>query len=236
MIFNKTVLGMIHLAGGNPVKQAIEEIEIYEEEGIDGIIIENYHNSPNCVIETLDKLKEIDTKMKIGVNILPNEFKKSFEIANKFNLDFIQLDYVSGKYFAGYHIVEINEEEYITTRNLYPNIKVLGGVWPKYYTPVNDSDLIEDLNKSLKRCDAVVVTGSGTGKETPLTKIRSFRTSIGNFPLIIGAGLTPDNVIEQMSYADGCIVGSAFKPFSNTNAMIDRRLVRRFMDEIRKIR
>lgn len=81
-------------------------------------------------------------------------------------------------------------------------------------------------------CDAVVVTGAGTGKETPLDKIKAFRKILGDFPLIIGAGLTADN-IEQMQYADGAIVGSYFKPSGVTTAKVDRLLVKEFMSKVK---
>jgi hypothetical protein len=36
MKFNKSIFGMIHLASVVPVERAIEEIKIYEEEGLQG--------------------------------------------------------------------------------------------------------------------------------------------------------------------------------------------------------
>ena len=89
----------------------------------------------------------------------------------------------------------------------------------------------EDLKMGMKLCDAIVVTGQGTGKETPLDKIKYFRSVIGNFPLIIGAGLTADN-INQMEWVDGAIVGSYFKPGGATTAKVDRELVKKFMSKL----
>jgi uncharacterized protein len=229
MIYNKAVFGMVHLSGVNPVEKALEEIRVYEGEGVYGIIIENYHNTTDFVIKTLESLK---TNLKVGINILPNEYEQAFELASKFNADFIQLDFVAGKYTqAG-----IDGDKYMSVRNMYSNVEVLGGVWPKYYTPVADSVLVNDLSDATKRCNAVVVTGSGTGKETPLNKIKSFKASLHNFPLIVGAGVTPENASQQLLFANGCIVGSAFKPFGNTNLPVDRRLVRRFMEEVRNLK
>jgi len=225
MKFNKSIFGMIHLASVVPVERAIEEIKIYEEEGLQGIIVENYHGGVNDIIDTLES---IDTKMDIGVNVLPNEYEKAFEIAHKYGGKFIQLDFISGRYERDR---AIDVDDYLSYRNRYPNIKVLGGVWPKYYTPVKGSNLEEDLKMGMKLCDAIVVTGQGTGKETPLDKIKYFRSVIGNFPLIIGAGLTADN-INQMEWVDGAIVGSYFKPGGATTAKVDRELVKKFMSKL----
>jgi len=54
MKFNKSIFGMIHLASVVPVERAIEEIKIYEEEGLQGIIVENYHGGVNDIIDTLE--------------------------------------------------------------------------------------------------------------------------------------------------------------------------------------
>ena len=32
-----------------------------------------------------------------------------------------------------------------------------------------------------------------------------------NFPLIVGAGVTTDNILEKLEYADGVIIGSWLK-------------------------
>ena len=78
----------------------------------------------------------------------------------------------------------------------------------------------------------------GGGKEAerkpPGEKILEFRKYVG--PLIVGAGLTPKNVYEQLSITDGAIVGSAFKPRGDTSAPVEKHLVRAFMDEVRRVR
>jgi predicted TIM-barrel enzyme len=42
---NKSIIGMIHLSSIIPVERAIEEVKIYEDCGLQGIIVENYHGS-----------------------------------------------------------------------------------------------------------------------------------------------------------------------------------------------
>ncbi len=56
LFHNTPIIGMIHLAGNDPVKRALEEIAIYEEEGVDGVIVENYHGSKMDVVKTLEEL------------------------------------------------------------------------------------------------------------------------------------------------------------------------------------
>jgi len=226
MKLKKSIIGMIHLSGNNPVERALEEIKIYEEEGLHGIIIENYHGTTDDIIETLQC---VDTKMKVGINILPNNYDEALLNASFYKADFIQLDHISGTYRKN---TTLDKEDYLKYRNKYKDISVFGGVWPKYYEPIAGSSLEDDLNNGKLLCDAIVVTGKGTGKSTPLDKIIKFREVLKDFPLIIGACLNIDNVSEQMKYADGAIVGSAFKPNGDTTKFVDSRLVNKFMKSI----
>lgn len=225
---------MIHLAGNSPIKRALEEISLFEEEGLDGVIVENYHSrSVVAVIDTLEEIRKLNLKMLLGVNILPNDFEWAFTLAQEYNADFIQLDHVAGIYGTD---TKLNLPFYDAFRHEYPEILVLGGVWPKYYQPVKNSNLKTDLREGMKRADAIVVTGAGTGQETQIEKIQQFRAILGDHPLIVGAGLTPQNAYQQLSIADGAIVGSYFKKDNQTNNKIERQRVKDFMSVVQEVR
>lgn len=229
------IFGMIHLAGEKPVEQALEELRIYAGEGLTGAIIENYHSDTYMVRRTLDRITPQHT-FHIGVNILANEFAEAFRMAGSSGAAFIQLDYVAGKYrrYAS-EPQEFNHRAYQYWQNRFPEVKVFGGVWPKYYEPVPGSDLAADLRDAMGRADAVVVTGSGTGAETPLEKIAEFRKHLGPYPLIVGAGMTPENAAAQLAIADGAIVGTAFKEAGNTKLPVELARVKMFMDVVRAL-
>lgn len=226
---NKPVFGMIHLhphpATRDAVTTAVDEIHILNEGGFDGCIIENYHGGVDDVILTLKAIeKETFTNFKIGINILPNNFELAFELTAKYKIDFIQLDYVAGSYSKR----TIDGELYSKLKNT----TVLGGVWPKYYTPDKGSDLSKDLEVAKIRAEAVVVT---TGIETSYDKIYNFKRFLGDHPLIVGAGLNVENVKEQLALADGGIVGSSIKPYNMTPKKIDKQLVKDFISERNKL-
>lgn len=232
-VFGKIpILGMIHLAGQNPVKRALEELALFEEEEVDGAIIENYHGSIKDVIATLQEIHKRKPKVVIGVNVLPNEFYQSLPLAQKYGADFVQLDQVAGVYRSG----QLDFENYRQVKQQNPEIIVLGGVWPKYYHPIEGSDLEKDLKMGMERAEAIVVTGAGTGQETPFDKIRRFREIIGEHPLVVGAGLTPDNAYEQLCRSNGAIVGTSLKIDDNTYNPMDRQRIRDFMSVVKEAR
>ncbi len=232
----KPIIGMIHLTGteSKKVNRAMEELEIYENNGLDGIIVENYYGSPESLVRTLNEIdRRYGGNLKIGINLLPNEFLQSFVLGDYFNCDFIQIDYVAGRYEGGKKVLELNDKLYRPIRDNFEDIVVLGGVWPKHYAPVGGSNLENDLKEGIGRVDAIVVTGDSTGEETPIEKIKEFRRIIGNESLIVGEGLTPENVREQLSIADGGIVGTYFKKRGLIRERIDEERVKKFMDSLR---
>jgi predicted TIM-barrel enzyme len=233
----KEILGMIHLAGPNAVQKALDEIDIYVEEGLSGVIVENYHGDVDDVERVLQRLTMNLPLIRIGINILPNEIEKAFQLAEDYPIvDFIQLDYIAGSYASGRNVLKLDADRFIELSMKNPKVKVYGGVWPKYYHPLKDSILSVDIFDAVFLGYAVVVTGDATGSETPLDKIKQFDNLIkGETPLIVGAGLTAKNVKEQLEFADGGIVGSAFKPNGRTHQMVDRDLVREFMNAVKEI-
>ncbi|MGK0232296.1 MAG: putative TIM-barrel enzyme, partial [Patescibacteria group bacterium] len=89
--------------------------------------------------------------------------------------------------------------------------------------------------EGIQRADAIVTTGEGTGLETPLQKLIDFRKASDEFPLIVGAGITKENISEQLRYANGAIIGSYFKQDGEITQVVDSKRVSRLMSIVRSI-
>jgi len=226
---DKAIIGMIHLGGnskGDVIKRAIRELEIYERNGFEGAIVENFHNdSLYLLIDALKEIRSCHFQIKVGVNVLPNEYQEAFPLSED---SFIQIDNIAGKYENG----NLDVERYNVYRSRFPNVVVLGGVWPKYYKKLPSSNLEEDLKDGMERCDAIVVTGERTGEETPLSKIIEFRSHLRDFPLIIGAGSNPDNVSDQMFFASGVINGSYIKEMGDARNDVAETRVKHYRNAV----
>lgn len=233
------VIAMLHLAGKSRkavVETALQEMALFEKKGVEAVIVENYHGDVQDVINVLAELQGKFPSITVGVNILPNEYDIALELAHIFGAKFIQMDFVSGAYGSKKNPTVLDLKKYEEARAKFPDVFVMGGVWPKYYRPVEGSDLTADLLAAKKLADAVVVTGSGTGMETPTEKIKIFRKILGpKFPLIIGAGVTLDNVAEQLPIGQGLIIGSYFKDGNTKSPAIPER-VDEFMTKVREVR
>ena len=206
----KPFIGVIHCKGDTKdavMDLAKREIDTYVENGINGILVETYFGTYTSVEKVLAYLQDAKLPVPYGINCL-NVDVMGFELANQFDCDFIQMDSVVG------HVKPRDEETIGAFFDLYrPKCRaaLMGGVRFKYQPVLSDKTLAEDMETATKRCDCICVTGEGTGIETDLEKIKEFRGLLGDFPLFVCAGVTPDNVMAQLPYVDGAVVGSYFK-------------------------
>ena len=230
----KPVIGMLHLLGNGREEtfaQAMTEIEQMYANGVDAILVENYFGDVYDVERALAYLQEKYGDHVYGVNIL-DDFAGSYRMAKRYGAAFMQVDSVCG------HLRPADDARYAReiqeTRD--GSVFVLGGVRFKYKQVRSGRSLEEDLRLGMERCDAIVVTGAGTGMTTDIGKIRAFREIIGDFPLIVGAGMTVETCGEQLSVADGAIVGSWFKRHGAAEYPIDPQRVRAMMDTVKALR
>lgn len=225
---SKPVIGMLHLKSDGKktaLERAREETWIYEKYGVDAVLVENYFGSAKDCEDVLAWLSQKNGRMPYGVNIL-GDYREAFRLARKYGASFIQIDSVCGHlppYLDDSFAQELEELRSGCSAVL------LGGVRFKYQPVLSGRTEQEDLQLGMKRCDAIVVTGTGTGIETPQKKIDDFRRHLGNFPLIVGAGCTLDTVQETFANSDGAIIGSYFKDGHDAFGDLNRNYVDAYM-------
>jgi uncharacterized protein len=228
----KPVMAMLHLKGENPkerLNRAIAEADIYAECGVDAMIVEDYYGDKADVENALAYLSKERPQYVLGVNVL-NNFAKSYELAVRYSAKFMQVDSICG------HLPPEDEKAYFGMIDGYredKKISVIGGVRFKYQPYLSNRSLAEDLEIGMRHCDAIAVTGAGTGVETDTEKIRRFREIIGGFPLVVAAGMTWETVKEKLALGDAAIVGSTFKDTRKDSGDVTAANVREFMNEVR---
>lgn len=224
----KPVIAMLHLkadARKTMLERAAEEIDAYIRAGVEAVLVENYFGSVNDCETVLRYLQAEKPDVLYGVNIL-GDYQKAFELSAKYGAQFIQIDSVCG------HLRPAAEKAYVRDLNglrSRSDAVVLGGVRFKYQPVRSGRSVEEDLKLGMERCDAIVVTGEGTGMATPQDKIRQFRGILGAFPLVVGAGVTPDTIGESLAVGDGAIVGSWFKQGHRDFGDVEPAYVEEFM-------
>ncbi|MDR0922257.1 MAG: photosystem I biogenesis protein BtpA [Lactobacillales bacterium] len=236
-LFNvqKPIIGVIHLKGETEEEiqeRAKKEIQIYIDNGIDGILMENYYGNYYQLEEAIRYIKSLNLSIPIGVNVL-NLDALGYHLANKYDLQFLQIDSVVG------HVKPRDEsslQEFLDLNRIKSKAKLIGGVRFKYQPVLSEKTVEEDLKIATSRCDAIAVTENATGQETSMKKIELFRKELPDFPLIVAAGVTESNVKEQLAICDGAIVGSYFKDTRKDTGDICAKYVAEFMNKVKKER
>ena len=229
----KPVMAMLHLKGANPeerLEKAVVEADIYARYGVDAMIVEDYYGDVKDVEKALAYLSKERPDYILGVNVLDN-FAKSYELALEYGTKFMQVDSICG------HLEVKDEPAYFEMIDGYRSdkqIAVIGGVRFKYQPYLSNRSLKEDLEIGMVHCDAIAVTGAGTGVDTDTQKISEFREIMGNFPLVVAAGMTKDTIKEKLSIGDAAIVGSTFKDTRKDTGDVLAAHVEEFMDEVRR--
>lgn len=231
----KAIIAMVHLKGDTPeeiFERAKEEIRIFEENGVDGIMLENYYGNYYDLERILEYVSTSNLSIPYGVNCL-NVDAMGFELANRYNASYIQVDSVVG------HVKPRDEatlEEFFKLYRGNCKAYLIGGVRFKYQPILSEKTVEEDLQIGMTRCDAIAVTENATGEETSMEKIELFRKNLGDFPLVIAAGVTLENAKKQLEIGDIAIVGSYFKDTFKDTGDVSAQHVKTFMDEIKKMR
>lgn len=231
----KPIIGMLHLKGDSKddiFNRFVKELHTYIEAGIDGVIVETYFGTYSSLERALSYIVNNHISIPYGVNCL-NVDTMGFYLAQKYKVDYLQLDSVVG------HVKPRDEETlqayFDYMRPQYDGC-VLGGVRFKYQPLLSTNSLEEDLRIAKSRCDAICVTQDRTGQETSIKKIKEFRKYIGSFPLIVAAGVTPNNIEDSFKYADAAIVGSYFKDNYHDDGELCKQHVEELMNVVQKIR
>jgi hypothetical protein len=194
-----TFLAVIHVNGG---MQALRNAKIAEHEGADGIFLINHSIPYNSLMECYYEVRKQFPNLWIGLNCLD---------LGRTAVDFIPMQ-TAGLWVDNAGINESIEpiteaQKFARTRKksrwqgLY-----FGGVAFKYQEEI--VDVVKAARLATPFVDVITTSGVGTGKAADIEKIRAMKEVIGDHPLAIASGITPENVDKYMPYADCFLVAT----------------------------
>ena len=98
---------------------------------------------------------------------------------------------------------------------------------------------LEDIVRSTvfnARPDGLCVSGLIAGAQTDLEDLQRVKTAAGTTPVFVNTGVNPDNVADQLSLADGAVVGTFFKRDGVFENEVDPERVARLMGKVQALR
>lgn len=253
------VIGMIHVLAlpGTPaydgdddriIAQAVEEAIIYKEAGLDAFAIENMHDIPYLNKDVGPEVTAFMTRVAIevkkatdhmigGVQVLAAANKQALAIAKAAKLEFIRAEGFVFAHVADEGIIQSDAGELLRYRKAIgaEDILVFTDMKKKHsaHAITADVDLGETIHAAeFFKSDGVIITGTSTGATVDSKELMQVKPQT-KLPLLLGSGITIDNVVNYAPYCDGVIVGSHFKKKGYWKNEVDKDRVVAFMDKFK---
>jgi hypothetical protein len=216
------------LYGGDDSKiidLALKDLSVYKRFGVDSVLLENDFDLPyirpplpeKAIVLMLKIAKKIRKEFTgpIGIQMLEAADVTSLEIAAKADLDFIRAEGYVFAHVGGAGLVEGAAGILLRRRKQLSaeSIKIFADVKKKHcsHALTADLDIIDEVKQAeFFLVDGVVVTSKFTGVEPKTDDLEKVKKATA-LPVLIGSGMTPENISEFMPLADGFIVGSVFR-------------------------
>jgi membrane complex biogenesis BtpA family protein len=256
----KTIIGMIHVdpLPGTPkfnnsmseiITKARAEALIYQEAGIDMLAIENMHDvpfhrqvGPEIVAAMAIVGYEVKqaTKLRCGIQILAAANQEALGAAQAAGLDFVRVEGFVFGHVADEGYIDGCAAELLRYRRQIgaDHILVLADIKKKHssHAITADVDIVETAHAAeFFLADGVIVTGVATGTEASLEELQQVKQAV-KIPVLVGSGITLENVESYLAVADALIVGSHFKQDGLWSNGVKFERVKTFMDRVNTLR
>lgn len=241
-----TLIGMLHVPAlpGTPghaleVDQIIDhvcrEATVLASLGYQGLLLENMHDLPYlkgevgpeivaCMTAVASAVRR-ETELSVGVQVLAAANREALAVARAASLEFIRAE--------GFVFGHLADEGYIDgcAGPLLRYRREIGAQEVRVYCDIRKKHASHAITADLSlaetaraaeffRADGLVVTGTTTGQPPGTSDLVEVRGA-SNLPLIVGSGVTTDNIASFLEIADAVIVGSAIKEDGNWAKPID---------------
>lgn len=233
----QSLIGMVHVRAlpGTPhntdplasiVRHAAAEARLLEEAGLDALIIENMHDRPYLLRQVGPEVVAAMTAVglavreavtvPIGVQILAGANAAALAVAQACGASFIRAEGFVFAHVADEGLMDRADAGELLRfrRTISANqVAILADVKKKHSSHAITADI--DLAETARAAeffgaDGVVVTGPATGRPTSPEDVRTAKQAV-NVPVMVGSGVTPDNLPDYWPHADAFIVGSYIK-------------------------
>ena len=247
----KPIIGVIHLPPliGSPQStqplheirtRALSDVRALIDNGIDGVIIENYGDAPfypdrvephtvAALTLVANEIRERHPQTPIGLNVLRNDAKSAMAIATVTSANFIRVNVHTGAMLTDQGLIQGKAHETLRYRStLKSEVKIFADIAVKHAVPLAPIDIRTTAEDTYHRglADALIVTGTATGKSTDLGQLKAVKSAVPQSSIFAGSGVTIDNLTEVLQCADGAIVGTSIKCDDTTTNTVDPDRVR----------
>jgi uncharacterized protein len=245
----KVLIGVVHLGAlpGSPgwrgsiesvVKSAVADAVAYERGGAHALFVENFGDIPFtkgsvgpetiAAMAAAGRAVRAAVKLPLGFNVLRNDARAGLALCAACGGSFIRVNVLTGAMLTDQGIIEGNAYEIARYRaQIVPEARIFADVHVKHAVPIGNWSIGDSARDAMERgmADALIVSGAGTGLAADAQDLPRVRESCPRARVLIGSGITRENLRDYLPLADGFIVGSSLKRNGELYAPVDARRV-----------
>lgn len=239
-IFNrdKVLIGMVHCPPfpgapryrgetmGEICDACMRDAERLISGGLHGLIVENHgdvpfskpdditHETAACLSVVTDRIRR-EFGVPMGINVLANAPLPALATAVAGGADFIRVNEWANAYVANEGFMEGRAAEAMRYRALLraEHIRIFTNSHVKHGSHAIVADRsIAELTRDLAffDSDCIIATGQRTGNSATIEEIEEIGGAT-HLPLLVGSGVTEENIVEILRRTNGVIVASSLK-------------------------
>lgn len=257
---DKPIIAMCHLVAlpGDPdydsasgmeavVTKTRKDLHALQEGGVDAIMFSNEGSLPYLTkveLVTVAAMARVigellaEIKIPYGVNVLWDP-KASLDLAVSTGAQFVR-EIFTGVYASDFGLWDTNSGEVARhRRNIHgQDVRLLFNIVPESAAYLAERK-IEEIAKSTvfnAKPDALCVSGITAGQQTDAAILQKVKQAVPNTVVFANTGVRLENLEEQLSIADGAVVGTTFKRDGFIWNEVDQVRVSEFMKKAKEIR
>lgn len=212
--------------------------------GFEGVIVENYGDAPfepgrvdSATVAGLTRCalaaRVSAPTLALGINVLRNDADAALAVAVATGASFVRVNVHIGARLTDQGVIEGKAHATLRTRRALgaDHVKLLCDVDVKHSAPLAPRPLAEEAHDLAVRggADAILVTGSGTGRSVNLRDLDEVIRAT-HAPVLVASGVT-EATLPSIKRAHGVIVGSCLRADGKAGGPIDAGLAKRFAEQ-----
>ncbi len=252
----KPMIGMLHIPPlpGSPrfngnmdsvIVSVLRDAATLVEAGIHGLLLENYGDAPfysgQVPAHTVAQMTRLALQVRsrfevpLGINVLRNDGQGALAIAQAVNACFVRVNVLCGVSITDQGIIQGIAHELLRDRaNLdATHIDILADIDVKHSAAIVSRSIEDEVHDTILRggADGLIVSGNTTGQTVDVEHLNAVRSAAKEIPVLVGSGLSVEELEQYWPLADGFIVGTSLKRDGIVTNSVDVARVAELMEE-----